>query len=309
MLNVFAITGPLFTLIFLGYLAVKTNLLPAGLLPGIARFVLYFCVPGVILSNFLRADQTRVFDPEFMQIYTLTGFLTLVAGYLLNRALKHSSSHASIFALGGSLPNSMFVGFPILLQVTPDIAVQVLVMCVLVENVVVMPLALLMADISSASGTSLAQRLYQIGKRMITNPMLVSVAIGMALSSVDIYAPTFLQSTFDMLAKAAAPAALVFIGGSLVGHQVRGDLSAILSTAGTKLILMPAIALTLMALHDPLPGQFGIALALIAASPMFSIYAILASNYGVGKAAASIQVFTTGASFITLNALLVYLLH
>ena len=309
MLNVFAITGPLFTLIFLGYLAVKTNLLPASLLPGIARFVLYFCVPGVILSNFLRSEQHPVFEPEFLKLYAIIGLLTLALGFIINVLLKRESAHASIFALGGALPNSMFVGFPVLLQATPEIAVQVLVMCILVENVIVMPISLLLADISSASGDSLNQRLQQIGKRMINNPMLISVVLGLGLSSMDIYAPAFLQTTLDMLAKAAAPAALVFIGGALVGHQVKGDMTAILTTAFSKLILMPLIALAVLAFSAPLPGQLGIALVLIAASPMFSIYAIIASNYGVGKAAASIQVFTTGASFITLNAFLAYLLH
>ena len=88
MLNVFAITGPLFTLIFLGYLAVKTNLLPASLLPGIARFVLYFCVPGVILSNFLRSEQHPVFEPEFLKLYAIIGLLTLALGFIITVLLK-----------------------------------------------------------------------------------------------------------------------------------------------------------------------------------------------------------------------------
>lgn len=309
MLNVLAITAPLFTLISLGYLAVKTGVLPAGLLPGIARFVLYFCVPGVILSNFLRDEQHPIFDPDFLQLYAIIGILTLAAGYLINLLLRRSTSHASIFALGGALPNSMFVGFPILLQVTPEIAVQVLVMCVLVENVLIMPISLLLADISSAKGASLQERVTEIAKRMVNNPMLISVVIGLVLSNLGIYAPSFIQTTLDMLARAAAPAALVFIGGALVGHQVKGDVSAILTTASIKLILMPLIALGVLAIAPPLATELSRALVLITASPMLSIYAIIASNYGVGKAAASIQVFTTGASFITLNLFLAYLLH
>lgn len=309
MLNVLNITAPLFTLILLGYLAVKTGLLPANLLGGIARFVLYFCVPGVILSNFLRDQAHPVFIPEFLQSYALVGFGTLILGYLINiLILRRGSSDASVFALGGSIPNSMFVGFPVLLQATPDIAVQVLVMCVLIENALVMPVALLFADISSASAASLPKRLYQIGKRLITNPMLISVAVGLLLSSLDIYAPSYLQITFDMLAKAAAPAALVFIGGSLVGNKIRGDIGAIVSVSATKLLLMPLLAMAVLYFSAPLPGQFGAAMVLVSAAPMLSIYAIIAGNYGLGKTAASIQVFTTAASFITLNAFLVYLM-
>lgn len=309
MLNVLNITAPLFTLIFLGYLGVKTGLLPANLLGGIARFVLYFCVPGVILSNFLRDQAQPIFIPEFIQSYAIVGLSTLLLGYLVNYfILRRSSSDASVFALGGSIPNSMFVGFPVLMQALPDIAVQVLVMCVLIENALVMPIALLIADISSSNASSLPKRLYQIGKRLIANPMLISVALGLLLSSMEIYAPSYLQITFDMLAKAAAPAALIFIGGSLVGHKIRGDIGAIISVSSIKLLLMPLLAMAVLYLSAPLPGQYAAAMILTCAAPMLSIYAIIAGNYGLAKPAASIQVFATGASFITLNAFLAYLL-
>ena len=309
MLNVLNITAPLFTLIILGYLAAKTGLLPTSLLGGVARFVLYFCVPGVILSNFLRDQARPVFVPEFLQSYAMVAFGTLILGYLITYLLLgRRSTDASIFALGGSIPNSMFVGFPVLLQVMPDIAVQVLVMCVLVENALIIPLALLFADISSVSARSIPKRLYQIGRRIITNLMLISVAVGWLVSSMDMAAPTALQATLDMLAKAAAPAALVYIGGSLVGNTVRGDLGAILSVAAIKLLLMPLLAMAVLYLSAPLPASYASAMILVCAAPMLSIYAIIASNYGLGRSAASIQVFTTAGSFFTLNAFLVYLL-
>lgn len=310
MLNVLDITAPLFTLIVLGYIAVKSGLLPDNLLGGIARFVLYFCVPGVILSNFLREQDHPVLVPEFLQVYAIAALATLALGYLINLIIfRNGTAASSIFALGGALPNSMFVGFPVLLQVMPDIAVQVLVMCILVENTLIMPISLLLADISSASATSLPKRLYQIAKRLVVNPMLISVAIGLTLSSFDIYAPSFVQISLDMLAKAAAPAALVFIGGSLVGHSIRGDIGPILSTSILKLVIMPLLVMLTLHFSAPLPAQLGTALILIAASPMLSIYAILASSYGVGKTAASILVFTTAASFLTLNGFLAHLLN
>lgn len=308
MFDVLSITAPLFTLMLFGYLAVKTCLLPCALLPGLARFVLYFCVPGVILSNFLRETQQPILDPNFLQLYAALGVLMLAIGFALSRLIGRPPSQASIFALGGAVPNSMFVGFPILLQVTPDIAVQVLVMCVLVENALIIPLALLVADASAASEGSVGQRVAAIAKRMVTNPMLVCVLVGLSLSSLDIYAPLFLQNTFDMLAKAAAPAALIFIGGALVGHKVRGDLSAIVLTSTLKLLIMPLLALILLHFGPQLDPQLAVALVLVGASPMLSIYAIIASNYGVAKQAASIQVFATSASFVSLNLFLAYLL-
>ena len=310
MLNVLDITAPLFTLILLGYLAVKSGLLPDSLLGGIARFVLYFCVPGVILSNFLREQAQPVLLPEFLKIYAIAGVATLALGYLVGLLLLRATTAASsIYALGGAIPNSMFVGFPVLMQVMPDIAVQVLVMCVLVENALIMPIALLLADISAAKATSLPKRIYQIAKRIAVNPMLIAVAVGLTLSSFDIYAPSFMQISLDMLAKAAAPAALVFIGGSLVGNSIRGDIGPVLSTSTIKLVAMPLLVMLTLYLSAPIPDNLATALILVSASPMLSIYAILASGYGVGKTAASILVVTTAASFFTLNAFLAHLLQ
>lgn len=316
MLNVLEITAPIFTLIAIGYLAVLTSLIPAGLLPGLARFVLYLCVPSVILSNFLRETAPYTFDLQFLKLYGIIAFSTLILGFVLQRFILGSSSvKSSIYAMGGSVPNSMFVGFPILLQATPAVAAQVLVMCLLVENLILTPCALLIADINDAGGSGTRQRIRLIAKRVITNPMLIAICFGVGVSYFEITPPQFILNSFDMLAKAATAAALVFIGGSLVETKFRGDLGAIFSIAALKLLLMPGIALFVIFISgqgsgdDSLSSALVTALILICASPMMSIFPIIASKYGLEKVTASSLLVTTALSFLTLNGFLAWVLR
>lgn len=111
-----------------------------------------------------------------------------------------------MFAIGGSVSNSMFIGFPILNQVLPEVAGPVLVMCVLVENIVVTPVGLFVAEsraarASGSVGWTTAQRTLE---RMGRNPMLVAVLLGAVLSVLPMTMPSVLLTSLDMLAGSAA---------------------------------------------------------------------------------------------------------
>ena len=118
----------------------------------------------------------------------------------------------------------------------------------------------------------------------------------------------FIDESLGVLAKAAGGAALIVIGGSLVGNSIRDDLSTLGIIAGAKLLIQPALALLLITLWWDFDRQWQIALMVITASPMFTIYPILAAPYGAAKTAASSLLLTTVASYATLNTVLAFVL-
>ncbi len=308
-MNVLSITAPLFTLMALGYLAVKYKALPKEAIPGIARFVLIFCIPAIIVGNLSKNSPAELFNTDYVTIYAIAAVATFFASLVLIRLTgQRNAKQSSALAIGAAIPNSIFVGYPIMLQLMPDIAAQVLVVCILVENLVVLPLALLTTEYFSADRNekTLFGTLASIFRRLINNPILIAIAAGLLLSLSGFQLPSFVDKSLDVLAKAAGGAALVVIGGSLVGNIIRDELKTLTVIAGAKLLLQPALAMLLISVWWDFDRQWQIALMVITASPMFTIYPILATPYGAAKTAASSLMLTTVASYVTLNLVLAY---
>jgi predicted permease len=310
-MNVLTITAPLFTLMALGFVAVKYQVLAQEAIPGIARFVLVFCIPAIIVANLAKNSPSDIFNSDYVAIYAIAAVATFFISLgSIRLVTQREAKQTSALAIGAAMPNSIFVGYPILLQVMPDMAAQVLVVCILVENLVVLPIALLTTEYFSADhkDKTLYGSLLSIFKRLTSNPILIAIAVGLVLSISSIQLPSFVDDSLAVLAKAAGGAALIVIGGSLVGNSIREDFSTLGVIAGAKLVVQPALALILIALWWDFDRQWQIALLVITASPMFTIYPILAAPYGAAKTAASSLMLTTVASYATLNLILAYIL-
>ncbi len=306
MLAVLNITAPLFFLIGLGYLTVRTGIFPAQFIPALGRFVLYFCIPGVILSNLLRSSPAEIFEKSFVLVYGSAAIITLLCAALISRyVLRRPMTESFLFGMGSSIPNSMFIGLPVILNVIPEQAAKVFVLCVLVENIIIMPLVLFVTEWSQAKQEASGLRIVKtILSRVTSNPIILAIAVGLLLPSLGVSSPDFLQSALELLARSAAAASLIVIGGSLVGNRVRGDIGAIGIVASGKLVLQPALVFLFAGIWLTDQPALATGLLLITASPMFSIYPIIAGNYGYGKTCASILLFTTLASFVSLNLIL-----
>jgi len=310
-MNVLSITAPLFFLIGLGYLAVYKKILMPEHVPALGRFVLYFAVPGIMLINLTKSTPQELIKPDFMITYGLASVITyFLATFLISRLTHSRGSEASILAMGGAIPNSMFVGLPILLQVLPDQATKIFALCVLVENLLVMPIALFVTEWKVASSTSNAasQILSKIGKRLVANPILLAVAAGLTMSALGLHFPDFVQQSLGMLASGAAATALIMIGGSLVGNSIKGDVRAISAVTLSKLILHPLIMIAVLAVWGPIDPILYTAAIIISASPMLTVFPVLAGPYGAGKVAASSLLVATVTAYVTLNAFLAYVL-
>ena len=310
-MNVLAITSPLFFLIALGYLGVYKKVLLPEHIPALGRFVLYFAVPGIMLINLTKSTPQELIKPDFMITYGLASVITyFVANFLISRFTNSKGSEASILAMGGAIPNSMFVGLPILLQVMPEHATKVFALCVLVENLLVMPVALFVTEwkvaTSAADGTK--QILSKIGKRLISNPILLAVAAGLTMSALGLHFPAFIQQSLGMLASGAAATALIMIGGSLVGNSIKGDLRAISTVTLAKLVLHPLIMIAVLAAWGPMDPILYTAAVITAASPMLTVFPVLAGPYGAGKVAASSLLAATVTAYVTLNGFLAFVL-
>jgi len=299
-----AATLPLFLLIAIGFVAVRFGVYPKDMLPAIGRAILYFCIPAVILSNLVGSGSGVLFHGPYILAYSLASLATLgIVVVLYKWIYGRLGAEGPVYGIGASVANSMFVGFPVVNQVLPDVAVQLLVMAVLIENLIVTPLGLAVAESRAAHQNAFSKLkiLRETFQRLSTNPLIVAVVIGGLISTFNMQLPRIILDALDMLASGAAGMALIYIGGSLVGHSVRGDLGTIGLVSLGKLVVHPLLVLGAFAIVPGNGPVLTLGAVVMAAAPMMTIFPVLGARFGLGQTCASTLAFTTALAFVSLN--------
>ena len=220
---------------------------------------------------------------------------------------RHSSQKATALAVGTSLSNSAFMGFPIAEELFGADAAGLLAVYVFVENLILVPLLLVIAELDSKQGGHWLRLFYDIPSRLFKNPLVLAMTAGVIFSTHHIPLLGAPARTINLLSEASAPTALFYIGCSLAGLKLKGlsyDIGLI--TIG-KLILHPVsvlLAFVLFPIHDAEATKAAI---LNAAMPMATIYPLLGQRYGQESLASAILVVTTVLSFISISTLLWFL--
>ncbi len=312
MLAIVSITTPIFLLIAIGYAAVRWRILPHEAIPGLGRFVLYFAMPGLIIHTLSSMKVEDVIDTSFILAYGLGSLLMLGFGLLISiKLFKDEPVLASLKAMGVSMSNTPYFGFPVLLQVVGGTAAQAFSMALLVETLVIIPLCMALLEFTSSRSKdmSLGRVLIRLHKRMLRNPLLIAIVIGMLISALNIRLPDPINTTLEMLGRSSATIALFVIGASLVGSPLKGELGGITPILLGKLIAHPVMVVLLIWLLPPFDPQLQLAAILLAAMPMMSIYPIFGSQYGYRNFTASTLMLTTICAFFTISGLLMFIQH
>lgn len=312
MLAIVSITTPIFLLIAIGYAAVRWRVLPYEAIPGLGRFVLYFAMPGLILHTLSSMQFSEVLDFSFIIAYGLGSLLMLGLGLLISlKVFKNEPVLAALKAMGVSMSNTPYFGFPVLLQVIGGTAAQAFSMALLVETILIIPLcmALLEFATSRSTGISLGRVLIKLHKRMLSNPLLIAIVVGMLISALDITLPDPVNITLEMLGRSSATVALFVIGASLVDSPLKGKLGGITPMLIGKLIAHPLMVVFLIWLLPPFDPKLQLAAVLLAAMPMMSIYPIFGSQYGYRNFTASTLMLTTVCAFFTISGILMFIQH
>lgn len=311
MLNILSTTAPIFILIALGYLATRSGLMPREMVPGLGRLVLYFTFPALVFSTLLRANISEIIEPAFLVIYGLGSFLTFCIGLYISRLWPRQQSVAGgIKALGMSLPNSAFIGYPVLMQVFGETPAVAFSMALMIENIIIFPLAMTVVEYSSGkkqSDNSLLQIWSTVLKRVFKNPIILSIAAGLLASIISLELPAIVDRSLQMLSSASIAVALFYIGGTLVGSSLRANTQEMSGVVIGKLILHPVLVALLVWLLPDFDRTLQLSAIILAAMPMMTMYPVIGSGFGYQKFCANTLLVTTVMSFITISIVLLLL--
>jgi predicted permease len=306
---IITVTLPIYLGIALGYVAVLLGWIELNEVRTLGKYTVRIGVPALLFKSIAHQSLGAVLNPDYLAIYAVGSFAAMALVTLISRrGMRRPFALAALQGLGASASNSMFVGYPIAVQVIGPVAGVALALCMLVENLLVLPVAVALADsAANPGGGSLGRAVVTTLKSVARNPMILAIAAGLLVSASDLQLPQVLDKFVAMTANATSPVALFVIGGSLVGLKLSGIRSDIALIVLGKLLLHPLCVLGLVLLFPPANPLLGTAAVLIAAMPMMSIYPVLAQRHGQERLCSAALLAATVASFFTIGACLALL--
>lgn len=301
-----AITVPVYLLMALGYAAGRFRLFSRDDFRVLGSFVARFALPALVFTALSRQPVARIADARFIADYAVGSLVVLAIGigwgYFRQRK-RLTLSAMSGFGMASS--NSGYIGYPIVaLMAGPETAAVALALCMLVENLFVIPASLVLAESGVAKEGAWHHVLLQAFLRFARTPLFGGIVAGFAVALFEVPVPEPLGKAINLLALGSTATALFVVGGSLVGLEVKGmrwDASAI---AAGKLVLHPLAVGIMVYLWPPADPALRVAAVVIAGVPMLSIYPILAQKFGLESLCAAAMLLATVASFATLAVLL-----
>ena len=306
---IFTLMFPILFLIGLGFLAVRTGYATPGQIDGLAGFVVNFALPAIILSTFTGQQFSETINLPYLGAYaggSLIAFAIVFA--FIRLVLRRPLTTAAIGALGGTGSNTGFIGFPIASLVIGAPAFVAMPLTMLVENILIIPLALTLAELGRSEGGSVASLIAGTARRLLGMPLLWAILAGTALSFSGVAMPDLLTTSVELLGRASAPVALFVVGGVVAGLS-RADVTADLGPVVIgKLVIHPlAVAGMLLLIPGVPPGLAACAIVFSSAS-MLSIYPVLARRYALETKAAAALIIATVAGLFTVTAVLATIL-
>jgi malonate transporter and related proteins len=220
---------------------------------------------------------------------------------LMRFARSRPLGHSAIAALGAAASNSGFIGYPVAVLAIGDVAVIALALSMLVENFLIIPLGLALAEMSLHAGASLGAVLRKTVARLVRNPIVIAIVIGALISVLQPPLPGPLWTAIDMMARASAPAALFVIGGTLVGLKLDGLGSDIGWIVAAKLVAHPLAVLGAFMVFSDVDPALMAAGILLASVPMLSVYPIFGERFGLGGMCAAAMLGATVVAFLTVT--------
>lgn len=314
MLDILAITAPIYFAILIGFAVTRAGVFDKAATRTLGGFVIKIALPALLFKALAQRRIGDILNASYLVAYAGASLALLGVGYLCCRRLAGMDKSASaIYVMGMSISNSAFVGYPILLLTFAPVAGVALALNVIVENAIVFPVLLALAERGRGAHGPWYRLAGAALARLAGNPIILGVAAGVAVSLAGWSLPAPVERTVSLFALSSSALSLFAIGGALVGLPVAGLAGRAAPIVFFKLVghplavLAATLALPLIGMA-PIESMLAMAAVLLAAMPMASVYPIMAQAYGHEELSATALLLTTIASFFTLSGAL-WLMH
>ncbi|MCR4673037.1 MAG: AEC family transporter [Lachnospiraceae bacterium] len=294
-------TVPIFLLMVLGTFLKKAGLFNDATASKLNGYVFKAALPVMLFEDLSQTDFFSFWDSRFVLYSFAATLISIIISIAASLAIKdrpvrgefiQGSYRSSVALLGAAFLQNIYG--------RSEAVSLLLIGAVPLYNVAAVAALAITSPENTEQNTASGTRILRTLKGIITNPIILSILIGLIWSLIDIPQPVILKKTVSSVAATATPLGLMALGASFKLEKTAGHLKQIFSATALKLIgfgvLFVPVAIALGFRDDKLVA----ALAMLASPATVSGY-VMARNLGhEGTVSAGIIMLSTLLSAITL---------
>ncbi|MBA8989752.1 hypothetical protein FHW23_000984 [Curtobacterium pusillum] len=232
----FAIIG---AIIAAGYVVGRIGLLGQHAQFVMSRLAFFVLMPCLLFHTIATADIHVLLSPMLWVSLISAVVVALGAGVVFRVVLRRPLATTTVGALASSYVNANNIGLPVAVYVLGQATAVVPV--ILLQLIVLAPIALTILDTATSAGGSVGRRV----SGPFRNPIIIASLVGLLFSATGIELPTPVLEPFSLVGAAAVPVVLLSFGMSLHGATPLRDpaiRTEVIVASSIKLVVMPAVA-------------------------------------------------------------------
>jgi len=286
---------PLFLTMALGYVLKRLKMFDDNTLKVMNSITFKAFLPLLLFYNIYKTDLKGAINPKLICFALISVTPTFIVLCILIPLIEKDNKKRGVLIQGIFRSNFIIFGLPVACSLFSEDKVGVV--AILIATVVPFfnMLAVISLEIFRCGKLDIKNTL----KGIITNPLIITSAIGLLFLIFGIKLPTAIEKSISDISRIATPLSLILLGGSFSFTDVKAHLKQTIIGVTGRLIVVPSILM-------PISIWLGfrdielIALMLIFASPTaISSFTMAQKMDGDSELAAQIVVFTSAFCILT----------
>lgn len=292
----FKVVFPLFASMMLGYIVKELDIVKKPTIEGINKLVFKVFLPLMLFSNIIHTDINKDVKPDIMIFSVIIVLAIYSLVFIVMLFLEKENKRRSVLIQATFRSNFIIFGLPM----TASIYGSNNVGSVAILVAILVPLYNVLAVVTLEVFRGSKINIKNIVSGIITNPLIISAISSILILALKIKLPNILDSWLLDTSKVASPLALFGLGATFSFHASKKLLRQLIIGVLGKLIILPAIGITISILYGYRSIDLAALLAMFASPVAVSSYTMAEQMGADGELAGQLVVFTSFFSILTI---------
>lgn len=246
----FNIVAPIFLIVLLGAVLNKLKFFNDGFLAACDKLVFKVCLPCLLFQDIVTADISTALNVRLILFcivaVTIAAFLPCA---ILPLFIKDKAK-CGAFAQGIFRSNAAILGVTLVSNMFGDAGLSVIAMVLPFVVVLFNVYAVTILSIFAPREVKLSARelVVHIVKTVVTNPLIISVALAFLWRLLPIGVPAFVDRGLTYLSDLAMPISLISLGASFNASSLKGRVGLAIAASTCRTVLVPLVAVSVAVL-------------------------------------------------------------
>ncbi|MDD7408730.1 MAG: AEC family transporter [Anaerovoracaceae bacterium] len=287
---------PIFILIFIGGCVRRFKLLSQEEVRRVNRFVFLVFFGPLMFENIYGSSHTGHINMSavvYAFVFVLAEIAVITPAVM---AIEKDNKKRGAMIQAMYRSNYIIMGLPVAMNIfgKGNVAMTTVMISVIVPLYNVMAVMIL----ETFRGGHVSP--ISVIKKLARNPIIIGAVFGALATAADIKLPMAVDTVLSDMGSACTPIALIILGASFSFERIRGYAKNLTIVVVTRLVIVPAVGLTIAALIGFRGIDFISLLAMMTAPSAVSSYTMADAMDSDGALAGAAVIFTSGFSLMTM---------